>query len=60
MCQVGPTNCGIVASATDVGHIWTYFDTGKTYSFGHIYRAIGSWTDSSGDRRSGISTAYQA
>lgn len=58
MCSVGPSNCGIISSASDIGHIWTQFSTSKPYSPGHIYRAIGSWTDQYGSRHTAVSTGY--
>lgn len=59
MCAVGPSNCGIVAARSDVGHVLLVFQTSeKPYSPGHIYRAHGSWISETGTHYVDVRTVF--
>ena len=50
-CSGTGTNCTVIAQVSDVGHVWLGFATKIVpYSPGHTYKAVGSWTDSTGRR----------
>jgi hypothetical protein len=57
-CSSSGSGCTTIAANSDVGHLWITFGTSsKTYSPGHTYKAVGSWTDSAGKRYTSVTTA---